>query len=209
MRKLPRGKGYDKAATLKHLKAMVKGGVPVTEYVKANGLKLDTFMLALFTHHAHLLHPSHVDDPKLIQASCEQCGETFWHTRKGVRFCSPKCGKDKRVDDTYFGGKRKSTAGLAESVCGLCRRQVTKGLSSHHVFGKANDPGNDHLLALCRGCHEVVSALALKKWVANEEALERLIVLAVSQRFGSMLIMGAPVSVQVNVVGLDQTSESA
>ena len=187
-RKIPRGKGYDKAATLRHLKKMVQSGTFVTDYVKQHDLKLDTFILATLKHSGGYALDHVAADPKLVRKQCEQCGEDFWPTRKTARFCSTKCGRDKRVDDEYFGGKRKSTVGLAERVCGLCEREVLTGLSSHHIYGKANDPDNDHLLALCRGCHQIVSDLALKTWCDDYEKLQKLIWLAVTQRQGARWI---------------------
>lgn len=192
-RKIPRGKGYDKAAVLKHLNAMFKGGSFVTQYVKANGLKLDMFMLAAQLHLGkdgsfHPMEAQITGDPRLIVKACEECGETFWPVRKTARFCSPKCSSTHSRDQNYFGGKRRETLGLAEGVCGLCLRRTESGLSSHHLFGKGNDPGNDHLLALCKGCHQMVSALALRKWCDDPLALGRLIVLGVSQRYGKTLV---------------------
>lgn len=192
-RKIPRGKGYDKAATLKHVNKMFKGGSFVTEYVKANGLHLDTFMLAaqLYLGKDGSFHPMEAQitgDPKLHTNECIECHETFWPARKAARFCSSKCRSAFKRDQDYFGGRRHTTLGLAEGVCGLCLRRVESGLSSHHIFGKANDPGNEHLLALCKGCHQIVSALALKKWVDDTGCLERLIVLAISQAKGATLI---------------------
>lgn len=190
VRKIPRGKGYDKAATLRHLKKMVQGGVFVTDYVKANGLKLDTFMLAAGTYDdgAHVSHRLVAGDPKLITQNCEQCAELYWPSKKGTRFCSPYCGNLWRKDQEYFGGKRSGTVGLDERVCQLCQRHVDKGLSSHHIYGKSNDPGNDFLLALCSGCHAIVSDLALKTWVDRPEVLQKLIWLAVTQRQGERWI---------------------
>lgn len=189
VRKLPRAKGYDKAATLRHLKQMVKSGTFVTEYVKANGLKLDTFMLALRKYMESADKKAVYDlcelDPKLIQQHCEECNEPYWPSRRGTKFCSPSCGRKHKTDATYFGGRRKDTVGLAEGVCQLCSRHVDKGLSSHHVFGKANDPENKHLLALCRGCHQIVSELALKKWCTDPVVLAKLVMLSCLQRDGA------------------------
>jgi hypothetical protein len=203
MRKIPRGKGYDKAATLKHWKTVCKSGAFVPAYVKEHGLHLDTFMLAVMTYCPHLVHPSQFPYNQV----CEYCKEVYWPSRKGTQYCSKKCGNDASTDRNYFGGKRQTTVGLAEGVCRLCGRSVQKGLSSHHLYGKNNDPGNDHLLALCRGCHAIVSDLALKTWCDDPRALERLIVLAVSQRQGAELEKGnwqVAVSVGVWSEPLDQ-----
>lgn len=194
---------------------MRKDGSFVTDHVKANGLKLDTFMLAVHTYADpklveptwyFLTLPCIAADPKLIAKACEECGETFWPVRKTARFCSSKCSSAFKRDQDYFGGRRKTTLGLAAGVCGLCLRKAESGLSSHHIFGKDNDPANEHLLALCKGCHQVVSILALKKWVDDPGCLERLIVLAISQRQGATLV-NAQDSLAVEV--LISTSEVA
>lgn len=207
VRKIPRGKGYDKAATLKHVKAMLEGGTPVTAYVKAAGLKLDTFMLAIRTHtgllNGSIRTESVNGDPKLITAICEECSDYYWPARKGSRFCSSYCGNLYRKDQEYFGGRRNETVGLKESVCQLCQRTVGKGLSSHHIYGKSNDVGNDHLLALCKGCHAIVSDLALKTWCDDPEKLQRLILLAYTQRHGADCLRAKQekgLQVQVGVV---------
>lgn len=193
VRKIPRGKGYDKAATVRHYKKMRDSGIPVDSYVKQAGLKLDTFLNAC-CHHLQCLPEDLVRlwfswcASRVIQQNCEQCQETYWPSKKGTRFCSPYCGNMFRKDQEYFGGKRNSTAGLAEGVCQLCQRQVDRGLSSHHIYGKANDSDNEFLLALCSGCHAIVSDLALKRWVIDPVALERLIWLAINQRQGAHMI---------------------
>lgn len=214
-RRIPRGKGYDKAATLAHLKKMSKGGMFVTDYVKQAGLKLDTFMLALTLHSFERgTWPYELiqKDPKLIQAECEQCRDPYWPTRKGTRFCSSYCSNMFRTDREYFGGKRNSTVGLQDSVCQLCERTVKSGLSSHHIYGKANDTENEYLLALCKGCHSIVSDLALKTWAGNSRCLERLLWLAYTQRNGNDLIalrkeegMGVTVTVSFSLTPYEQS----
>lgn len=184
-RKIPRGKGYDKAATLGHLRKMVKGGIFVTDYVKQAGLKLDTFILAAGLYGAPEINHHLVGaDPKLIHAQCGYCNETYWPTKQGTKWCSSYCGNAYRKDQDYFGGRRKDTVGLSEAVCQLCRRHVDKGLSSHHIYGKANDVENAFLLALCSGCHSVVSELARKVWIGDTDIVAKLIWLANTQRNG-------------------------
>lgn len=215
-RKIPRGKGYDKAATLSHLRKMVKGGIFVTDYVKQAGLKLDTFMLAVQEYadpkwiestRKWASHPLTSGDPKLITAQCVQCQESYWPSKQGTKFCSSYCGGLYRKDQGYFGGRRSETVGLAEAVCQLCRRLVERGLSSHHIYGKQNDVANEFLLALCKGCHAIVSDLALKTWCGDEGKLGKLIWLAFTQRNGAALLKdrkdegtGAMVSVSFHIV---------
>lgn len=187
-RKIPRGRGYDKAATLAHLKKMVKGGINVTDYVKQEGLHLDSFMLAVNKHDewAGIENKYISHDPKLIEKRCEECMEAFWPVRASIaRFCSTTCRARHARDQEYFGGRRNETKGLAESVCQLCQRHVDKGLSSHHIYGKSNDTENEFLLALCSGCHSVVSELALKKWIGDTEIVGKLVWLANTQRNGA------------------------
>lgn len=167
---------------------MSEGKTLVTAYVKANGLKLDTFMLAASTYAHTAYYPMIWDDPKLVTETCAECQECYWPARKGSKFCSSSCGSRSRIDAEYFGGNRKFTVGLEEGVCQLCERPVQSGLSSHHIYGKANDEGNEYLLALCKGCHAIVSELALKKWCGSAPQLERLIWLAYTQRNGADLI---------------------
>lgn len=187
-RKIPRGKGYDKAATLGHLRKMVKSGTNVTDYVKQEGLSLDTFMLAVRHYDEWALienkYISH--DPKLVTKHCEECKGSFWPIRPTVaRFCSTTCRARFARDQEYFGGRRQETKGLAEAVCQLCQRHVDKGLSSHHIYGKSNDTANEYLLALCSGCHSAVSDLALKKWIGDTAIVAKLIWLANTQRNGA------------------------
>lgn len=194
-RKIPRGKGYDKAATLSHLRKMVKGGIFVTDYVKASGLHLDSFMLAATSYakpdyiestSSFIDNPCITEDPKLITKECEECHAPFWPVRASIaRFCSTTCRARYTRDQEYFGGRRKETKGFAESVCQLCYRYVDKGLSSHHIYGKSNDTENEFLLALCSGCHSVVSDLALKKWIGDTDIVGKLIWLANTQRNGA------------------------
>lgn len=189
-RKIPRGKGYDKAAVLGHLRKMAKDGISVTDYVKQAGLKLDTFMLAVTTYDC--IRPLNRDliigDPKLIVEECVQCQDPYWPTKQGTKFCSSYCGGLYRKDQEYFGGRRNETIGLKEAVCQLCGRLVERGLSSHHIYGKQNDVANEFLLALCKGCHQIVSDLALKTWCGDDVKLAKLIWLAYTQRNGSEML---------------------
>src|SRR5687767_9105483 len=98
-RKIPRGKGYDKAAVTRHWKQLTRDGISVTQYVKDNGLHLDTFMLAAVTHCPTLIHHSQMP----FSQPCGYCQDVYWPSKKGTKWCSPKCGKDAGVDERYFG----------------------------------------------------------------------------------------------------------
>ena len=46
----------------------------------------------------------------------------------------------------------------------------------YHIYGKANDPDNAHLVVLCFSCHVIVGKFAYSKCLVNDpEAWERLI----------------------------------
>lgn len=213
-RKIPRGKGYDQVSIRKHWRVVLADGLPVAKYARANGLRVDTFMLALKHHLPMEIDQYLVSRPELFPTTvpCQYCGDAFYPSTKAAKFCGTKCGRDSRTDKEYFGGNRRNTIGLKEGVCGLCQRSTVKGLSSHHLYGKSNDTANEHLLALCKGCHAIVSDLALKTWCDDAEKLERLILLASTQRFGENWMrrrtQGLQLSVQV-ILGTRSTEPGA
>jgi hypothetical protein len=113
---------------------------------------------------------------------CPNCRATFYPTTKKQIACTRKCQANYLSDQKYFGGKRNTTIGLAEGVCQLCRQKWDKGLSSHHVLGKKNDPENTCLIALCRGCHDIVGLLTRRGFVDEAVGWENLIHLVVAHR---------------------------
>jgi hypothetical protein len=52
------------------------------------------------------------------------------------------------------------------------------------MLGKENDPNNEHLIALCQGCHNIVTILGGRRFVATPEAWEVLIQLVVTRKNG-------------------------
>ena len=72
--------------------------------------------------------------------------------------------------------------GLREGVCQLCHIKVEKWLSAHHILGKEHDPDNQALIALCRGCHDVVTRLSARPWMERPDAVADLIALALARR---------------------------
>ena len=83
--------------------------------------------------------------------------------------------------------------GLREGVCQLCLGKFDKWLSAHHVLGKERDPENSALIALCRGCHDMVTNLSARSWVERPESVTELIALFLARR-GKM---NAVVSVEI------------
>lgn len=92
---------------------------------------------------------------------------------------------------SYFGGRRMEAEGLADGICQLCNQKCDKWLSAHHVLGRENDPNHEALIALCRGCHDVLTRLAARPWVENPDSVSNVIALARRGR------MNASVSVDI------------
>lgn len=187
---IPRGAGWDKASTLRHMKALQQYAGKITQYARANGLSIDLFVHALQQHCPDLWAAYLQAHSDLPSKKCPYCGDVFIPTSGKQTYCTRKCANHARADRDYFGGKRRSTVGLAEGTCQLCERNGVKGLSSHHVFGKENDPENDVLLALCPGCHKCVTLLATRNFVDNETAWEALISLVWMRKNGPRFAAG-------------------
>lgn len=183
-RKIPRGRGYDKASLHKYMKQIDTSGMTVHQFARANRLQVETLCQALERSYPEWwveYRRSHSDLP---EKACEYCERVFVPSNKKQRFCSRKCGSDSRTDESYFGGKRRYTIGLAERTCQLCERKDVKGLSSHHVLGKENDPDNNFLIALCPGCHQIITIIAGRNFVEDHEKWEAIIQLCIMRKRG-------------------------
>jgi hypothetical protein len=199
-RKPPRGQGYDKATTSKRLKALQAYEGKFTAFCRANGYAIDMTAQAMQRHFPTEWGAYVASRSDLPSKRCEYCDDDFVPSTGKQRFCSRKCGADQRSDISYFGGKRRTTVGLAEGICQLCNKQGAKGLSSHHVFGKENDPENTVLVALCPGCHHLVTILGGARWVDDQSTWERLISLAWSRKHGPELMQpDNPLTLEVSV----------
>lgn len=158
-RKIPRGAGFDKASVKKHIRELSASEIPISRWARQRGIHVDTLIRAIekYDHQWWVdYRNAHSDLPEAV---CPHCDSVFYPSNSRQVFCTRRCGAGYKVDQNYFGGKRSQTIGLAEGRCQICGRTPTKGLSSHHVLGKENDPDNDWLVALCSGCHNVVTAL--------------------------------------------------
>jgi hypothetical protein len=209
-KKLPRGAGFDKAATLSHMKAIERSGISVRKYARAHGKNIDTLVLAFQTHCPDLWasHVSRTSD--LPQKECPYCRTSFFPITALQEYCTKRCASTARIDRGYFGGNRRNTIGLAEGICQLCERHVAKGLSSHHFLGKENDSDNACLIALCQGCHKIVTMLATRAFLDDTSAWESLITLALLRRDGPKIakgeLDGKAISVCVSI-GLEDAEE--
>lgn len=181
-RKLPRGAGLDKVSVKRHIKALEASKLPISKYARQQGMVPDTFIRAIEQHFPEWWVEYRNSISYLPEATCPHCTGVFYPSNSRQEFCTRRCRERHRVDQSYFGGKRKHTIGLAEGVCQICAREPKSGLSSHHVLGKENDPDNDFLVALCSGCHDVIGALGARDF--TNEQWEALISFAWLRRHG-------------------------
>lgn len=184
-RKIPRASGYDKESIRKRLKELESYKGPITRFARANGLSVELLVKAIqrddpewWKRYVHTHSNIPVKD-------CPYCNTLFIPASGKQIYCHRKCAQDARADRAYFGGQRRMTVGLAEGVCQLCQKVVDRGLSSHHVYGKENDPDNEVLVALCQGCHQLVTLLGNRTYVDNPIIWQTLISLAWLRRHGA------------------------
>ena len=188
-KKIPRGQGYDKASMIKHARALDATTLTLTKYVKQENLNVESFARSMQRN-----LPEWWEDyvtkhrAEIPEKECSYCQEKFIPNSGKQEYCTRICGDRSRKDTSYFGGRRRETIGLAEGICQLCGRKPDKGLSSHHVYGKKADTENEYLIALCQGCHDVVSRLAMKSWISDSSVVESLIGLAYMQAHGASLL---------------------
>jgi hypothetical protein len=120
----------------------------------------------------------------LEKASCPGCAAFFYRAKvKGRATCSNRCTGRIRRDSEYFDGMRMEAVGMAEGVCQVCMVKPKRGLSAHHVLGKGNDPDNKLMVALCVGCHQLVTDLSLRGFLFDSAAWVRLIKLVLMRKY--------------------------
>ncbi len=116
---------------------------------------------------------------KPTDKTCEYCGKPIGvEYRPTKRFCSDKCRNESRLDRCYHGGLRKTAIGFDSGTCWVCGKTGLKsrGKQVHHVMGKDN--AAEPLVVLCRGCHNLVSDLGQRVFLADPEKVEDMITLA-------------------------------
>lgn len=123
----------------------------------------------------------YVSRRSLGQTTCHGCGRMFVPSRKDQKFHSGRCGSEFRMNDSYFCGNHDKAIGMADSICQLCG-PVGRSLASHHALGKRADEAGLYLIALCNGCHQLVTILSSRTWVNNAETVSGLIALALLLR---------------------------
>lgn len=195
-RKVKRGSGLTKSVVAKLISDLARFGGTLRQFSIQHGLDLETFVQAIQQYDAEFWRGYVRQHSELEEHVCPQCMSKFIPMTKKQKTCSRRCSYLRRVDEKYFGGKRTLTVGLAEGVCQLCE-QEKKSLSSHHVWGKENDPENELLLAVCRGCHQIITHLGGRKDVERPEFWENLISLAIMRRLGHRQPSGFYITVEI------------
>lgn len=156
--KLPLGKGYTKPEMTRAAAALRSYPGTLAEWARAEGLVPDFLYLALAKYEMSVA----VAEDEF--AECPYCTRTFVPTNASQTFCTTKCSRDARRDASYFGGNRRKTLGLLAGICQCCGTKPQKGISSHHVLGKEHDPHNEVLIAVCAGCHDLITRLSRRRF---------------------------------------------
>ena len=183
-KKIPRTGEYTKAKIEEYIKELNESGQKVTAFSRSKGLAVEPLINAIqrFEPNWYLQYcEKNAVKPK---TNCPYCEQEFWPLSHKQIYCTRECANKARVDNSYFGGRRRETIGLEEGVCQLCGNHTPKGLSSHHMKGKENDPDNEYLIALCQGCHHIVTLVSGRKFAATEEAWEVLMQLVIIRKNG-------------------------
>lgn len=186
VKKVPRGIGLTKATFGKLMTALESDPRGVTKFCRSRRLIIDTFVLAAQKYEPVRWRTYVAAHSACPERACGYCTGMFIPSNGKQVTCSKKCQRDLRADKNYFGGKRRSTVGLSDGICQLCNRTNVKGLSSHHVLGKENDPDNDYLIALCPGCHQLVGTLGRISLTLTEVGWQNLISLAVVRKLADV-----------------------
>ena len=183
--KVPRTGEYTKARVKGYMDEIDSTGIKVSGIAKQNGFKVENLVKAIQKHYPEWWDAYSEANAAKPKTKCPYCETDFWPLSGRQIYCTRKCANDARVDNGYFGGRRRETIGLLEATCQLCGRQNVKGLSSHHMIGKENDPNNDYLIALCPGCHQIVTILGGRNFAGTSEVWESLIQLVLIRKHGA------------------------
>jgi hypothetical protein len=173
--------GYPKPRVQKLIAALDRYSGSLRQFCRDHSLDLEYFIVCIQRVDRQFWDDYTRRRSDLTAKTCPNCGETYYPLTKRQMACSRRCSSHLRRDTAYFGGKRKSAIGLAEGICQLCM-EPKDNLSAHHVLGKANDPANDYLIAVCSGCHQIVTILGGRRFVESEQGWENLIGLVLSRR---------------------------
>lgn len=178
-RHVPRGRGYSKRAIERHARALRDYEGSIQSYARKEHQSRGTpdvnpLVVALEDKMPEFWASYVAEHGIPAESACPYCRKTFVPNRGGMEYCDAKCARNARTDQAYFGGKRRETIGLLEGECQLCGAKRSKGLQSHHLIGKENDPENAHLIALCSGCHNLVTDASRRLFLREDAGWAKL-----------------------------------
>lgn len=195
--------GFTKENVRRYTKEIDDGQLSIRQFARGNKLHLDHLIQAIEKYEPNWWDEYRKRNSNLDARTCAYCERTFYPMSGKARYCSRRCGTQARTDISYFGGRRREAIGLRENQCQLCGREDIKGLSAHHVKGKENDPDNLYLIALCPGCHKIITLLATRKFVWDASAWESVIQLAIMRADGhDSELIGVYACVEIERVGI-------
>jgi len=203
-RKVPRGSGLTKPLIAGLLRDLAAWKGSIVQFCRSRGLSLDTFALAVQQHEPDAWRTL-AWQRGLAEKVCPGCQSPFFPMTNKQIGCSRRCTERYRRDQRYFGGKRNTAIGLSEGVCQLCQ-QAKKSLQAHHMLGKENDPTNEWLIALCAGCHKLVTLAATRKVLDSAAGWERFIELVLARRLAEQegAFVGTHVAVDIEWLTEDE-----
>lgn len=210
--KRKRVKGYSKRRVKKLINELESYSGSLRQFCRHHSLELDYFVKCLQRIDLQFWEDYTRRKSDLTPKSCPYCAATFYPLTKKQQTCSRRCSGLLRVDKSYFGGKRRHAIGLSEGVCQLCMTAKDR-LSAHHMLGKENDPENNFLVALCAGCHQIVSQLAGRLFTDREEGWENLINLVMARRLADKNrntdadYVGTHVAVDIEWLTMDEVTQ--
>lgn len=181
-RRPKRGIGLTKERVSSFAKKLESGTLTVRRLARMEGVGITTLVDAIQYYEPEAWDRYVQAHSDLGVRPCPGCGRDFVPLTKKQQYCTGRCRNSHHHNMSYFGGRRMEAIGLREGVCQLCRKRVEKWLSAHHVLGKENDPDNEVLIALCRGCHDILTRLAARPWVEEEDVVADLVSLALARR---------------------------
>lgn len=182
--------------TAKHIEAIEAYTGHVTTYCRQQGMNIETFVRRVekfFPEWWKVYRETHSD---IAPRKCEGCPEYFTPFSHKQTFCTRRCRDEHKVNVGYFGGRRADALGFHQKLCVLCHEEKPS-MSVHHTIGKENDPGNEGLVLLCNGCHQIVGHLGGRNY--SEEDWHNLVLLATLRRYGAEVAANPALRLNVHV----------
>lgn len=203
-----RGTGLTAETIKKHIQELEAFKGTLGQFCRQRGFSIDVFVKAVQKYQPDFWTEYSRERAVTGAQKCEYCEQDFYPMNKKQKTCSRKCQATARVNRQYFNGQRQFTIGMAEGICQICLRE-RKRLSSHHVWGKENDQEAKFLIAVCQGCHHLISQLSSSKLSQDSGFYERLIIYANLRRFGDQKPFGFHCYVEVEPMTEEEIEDGA